>query len=569
MKKKVLLALLLGFTTFTVFSNQSDAAWQIGSQGWWNTSDNAAGYSIGWEKINDRWYFFDNNGWMLTGWYEVSGEWYYSNPGGDMVSNAWIGDYYLTASGMMAKDTWIGNYYVDTSGKWIPNQPSGSKGWVQQGNQWYYYKEDGSKASGWLNLNGTWYYLNANGVMATGWLNLNGTWYYLNSDGAMASGWLNLNGIWYAFEPSGTMYANRWYGNYYLTASGAMAVNSWVDNNKYYVGADGVWIPGKTQDGNTSDSGKKGWVKSGNDWNYYHENGTIATGWVIINGSYYYFTPTGKMLTGWIHFGDKYYYLNEGGDMRIGWFVLDNKWYYCHPDGLRATGWTDIEGQRYFLDTTGKMLTGWIHFGSNYYYLNNSGQLQRNWFQINNKWYYSKDNGLRVTNTWIDGYYITETGAMATGSIIIDGVTYNFDANGNFIGKVDSSAIGNKIVTYAKRFVGNPYVYGGTSLTNGADCSGFVYTVFKDHGILLQRVASDQAAGPSASLIAKGYAAGKTVTINTMIPGDLIFYANGGYIDHVGIYIGDNKIIHASNPRTGITITDYRYKTPAKIVRYF
>ncbi|WMC92954.1 C40 family peptidase [Kineothrix sp. MB12-C1] len=108
---------------------------------------------------------------------------------------------------------------------------------------------------------------------------------------------------------------------------------------------------------------------------------------------------------------------------------------------------------------------------------------------------------------------------------------------------------------YAKQFVGNPYVWGGTSLTKGADCSGFVLSVFKNFGISLPRNSGSQAG------------AGTKITMSQAQPGDLIFYAKGGNINHVAIYIGGGQVVHASSPKTGIKISTYNYRTPAKVVR--
>ena len=97
------------------------------------------------------------------------------------------------------------------------------------------------------------------------------------------------------------------------------------------------------------------------------------------------------------------------------------------------------------------------------------------------------------------------------------------------------------LVDFALQFVGNPYVWGGTSLTNGADCSGFAQSVFAHFGISLPRVADQQAL------------AGPRIPVSEAKPGDLIFYAyGGGYVGHVSIYIGDGQVVHAANTRSGI-----------------
>lgn len=108
---------------------------------------------------------------------------------------------------------------------------------------------------------------------------------------------------------------------------------------------------------------------------------------------------------------------------------------------------------------------------------------------------------------------------------------------------------------YAKQFLGNPYVWGGTSLTNGADCSGFVLSVYKKFGISLPHHSGSQAQ------------CGTTISESELRAGDLIFYAKGGTINHVAIYIGGGQVIHASSPKTGIKISNYNYRTPYKMVR--
>lgn len=112
------------------------------------------------------------------------------------------------------------------------------------------------------------------------------------------------------------------------------------------------------------------------------------------------------------------------------------------------------------------------------------------------------------------------------------------------------------LVEYAKQFLGNPYVWGGTSLTKGADCSGFVLSVFKKYGITLSHSSRAQANE------------GTKIKTSELLPGDLVFYGNSsGSINHVAIYIGGGQVIHASSPKTGIKISKYNYRTPVKAVR--
>ncbi|WFR55120.1 SH3 domain-containing protein [Anaerocolumna sp. AGMB13025] len=119
-----------------------------------------------------------------------------------------------------------------------------------------------------------------------------------------------------------------------------------------------------------------------------------------------------------------------------------------------------------------------------------------------------------------------------------------------------SSSLRNKIVNYALKFEGNPYVWGGTSLTNGADCSGFTQSVFSDLGVNIPRDSRSQASS------------GKSKSISNIQPGDLIFYAKGGRINHVALYIGNGKVISAKSPEYGIKVANYDYRQPVKVVSY-
>ena len=139
------------------------------------------------------------------------------------------------------------------------------------------------------------------------------------------------------------------------------------------------------------------------------------------------------------------------------------------------------------------------------------------------------------------------TGASSTGNSSGKG-----NSSSGSAGTVSGSGTGASIASYALKFVGNPYVSGGTSLTNGADCSGFTWAVHKNFGISIPRVSIDQANG------------GKSVSISAVQPGDIIYY---GY--HVGIYIGNGQIVHASSERTGIKISSYTYRTPICVRRYW
>lgn len=117
-----------------------------------------------------------------------------------------------------------------------------------------------------------------------------------------------------------------------------------------------------------------------------------------------------------------------------------------------------------------------------------------------------------------------------------------------------SSVTGSRMASYAQQFVGNPYRYGGNSLTRGIDCSGFTQQIMAKFGYSISRTSSSQAGD------------GRAVSTSNLRAGDLVFYGDGGSINHVALYIGGGQVVHASNsapyPRGGIKISNVNYRTP-------
>ncbi len=118
------------------------------------------------------------------------------------------------------------------------------------------------------------------------------------------------------------------------------------------------------------------------------------------------------------------------------------------------------------------------------------------------------------------------------------------------------SSIRAQMVNYAKQFLGNRYVYGGTSLTRGIDCSAFTMKIYRKFGYNISRTSRTQAAK------------GREISVYDVKPGDLVFYENNGYIYHVAMYIGGGQVIHASSPSTGIIISNLSYRSICKAVRF-
>ena len=176
----------------------------------------------GWNKEGNIWYYYHGSGAMAKGWLNSGGTWYYLGSDGSMqTGKKTIGGatYFLTASGAM------------------------KTGWNKEGNIWYYYHGSGAMKTGWIH-SGAWYYLDpSDGAMKTGFYDANGSTYYSSSSGVMLTGWVHVGGKWYYLAGSGAMQKSRWIGNYWVGNDGVMATSSWVDNERYYVGTNGAWVP--------------------------------------------------------------------------------------------------------------------------------------------------------------------------------------------------------------------------------------------------------------------------------------------------------------------------------------
>ncbi len=157
-------------------------------------------------------------------------------------------------------------------------------------------------------------------------------------------------------------------------------------------------------------------------------------------------------------------------------------------------------------------------------------------------------NDTSYDNSYSDN---TNTDTSADGSYS-DSTDTSSDDGSSDTGASDSSysSVRDSVVSYALQFVGNPYVYGGTSLTNGTDCSGFTMSVLANFGVSIPRVAASQAG------------AGTAVDVSAVQPGDLLFYSDGSGISHVAMYIGGGQVVHASSSTTGIIVSNMNYRTP-------
>ena len=316
-----------------------------------------------------------------------------------------------------------------------------------------------------------------------------------------------------------------------------------------------------------------GWVKLPSGATGYTVNGKRVTGLKRIGNVDYYFSASGKLAVNKkVKSGNNYYQTDAKGRIRKRTWV--NGKYYASNTGAFVKGFAKIGGNLYFFDrTTCKKLTSRMvsSNGKTYYFSKSGAALKLQRLKYKNEIYGFDKNGVMVKSRLLaingKSYYFNAGGKMVTGVKTINGNKYYFYASGamavnttvttdkysyviNAKGVIVSTSkmtTGQAMATYAQKFVGRPYVWGGTDPYNGADCSGFCYAIHLKYGITLPRVADDQ--------MHKG---GKAIAEKDMKPGDLIFFNQMGgssnYACHVTMYIGNDKICHAANTKRGIVI---------------
>ena len=340
-----------------------------------------------------------NDALAAQGWVKSGNTWYFYNKNGTLARNAWAGNYWLGADGKMVTNAWVdnGRYYVGSNGEWVKNAKKPAATTTNTAKQ------------GWVQSGASWYYLDANGRVVR----------------------------------------NAWIGNYWLGTDGRMATSSWVDNGRYYVGSNGLWVQGAKK----QEEKKQGWVKSGSDWYYFDQNGTLVRNkWA---GNYWLGTDGRMATSSWVDNG-RYYVGSTGlwdknakkqeaskpAEKKQGWVKSGSDWYYYENGTLVRNKWAG----NYWLGTDGRMATSsWVDNGR--YYVGSNGLWDKNakkqetskstdnkkgWVKSGSDWYYYDDNGTLARNKWAGNYWLGTDGKMVTNSWVDNG-RYYVGSNGAWV----------------------------------------------------------------------------------------------------------------------------------------
>lgn len=443
-------------------------------------------------STNNGRYVTNNDGVIqfTKGWKYYNFEWYYAKADGTLYSDTFVEDggnkYYFNYSGAMVNSDVLeiddDYYYFDSNGV-LKQTVKSFEGWKKINNQWYYRKDGDSYYTGKVGNNfvsagkmcvntiaydaDNYYYVDYNGNIQKGWIEWNGTFIYANpTTGVLAKDkWLKINNQWYYFSNIYMMKGNAFVDGAYnkFNASGVwqgtVKPNSWVYesdtkmwqyinekgliNTKsklkingvtyyfYAVGKgaaggyyglveNGSWYDSSTQSYywiNKTGTGidtTTGWKKSKDGYWAYVQNGKLVTGLKTINGTQYYFSYDGSLYPGVTNMNGKAFVVDSKGNAikyKEGWNACDGQWFYI-KNGVALTN-TVIDG--YYLGYDGFTKTGLVG-------LDNTsdrvvliqGKLAKNqWVKYNNQWFYGDANGNITKNQWIGNYYVDNYGVMA------------------------------------------------------------------------------------------------------------------------------------------------------------
>lgn len=483
-----------------------------------------------------------------------------------------------------------------------------SAGFVTTAEGVKYTTESGKTVTGLKKIGKRTYLFAKNGIMLTGIQKVGAKYYFFDvNTGARRYRWISYNGAkYYANKKTGALYINKSKGKYYFGPDGKY-VKGGIEAT--YVG----WhtIKGKTYYYTSAHQKVKGLVKIGQKTYYFGSKGYLLKSRIVkVKGVKYYVGKEGSLLANcFVTYKKHKYYVKSNGTLAKGMIRYGKYTYYLKSSGaLAGKGFITYNGAKYFISKSGRVcMKRWVKYKGKYYWCDPNGKIATDRYigsyyvgtdgvrvkatkpasgvvKRGGKVYIYDKNGRKLTNQWVTTsdkkrYYVGSDGSARTGLQIIGGYKYYFNADG--VLQTDSviyangtcyytagsdkhitseaAVSGNAIVRYAKQFVGNPYVYGGTSLTRGADCSGYCMSVMLHFGIRILRVANDQMNGASGYYARLGYEKGTKISDAKLQPGDLVFYGSGSYATHVAIYIGNKKVVHAANSRVGIIISSIDY----------
>ncbi|MEH7225023.1 D-alanyl-D-alanine carboxypeptidase family protein [Bacillus sp. JJ1566] len=279
MKKLIAFLLLLFIIPLIAFSNNEEIADTEEITDEEEAQAQLPELKLGWEQVDNSWFYYDEHNQKVVGWELIDGNWYYFNKESGARESGWILDnynwYFLDQDGIMQTD------------------------WVLDKNKWYFLNKSGAMRTGWVFNQNKWYFLTGSGAMKTGWV-YDSSWYFLSESGAMKTGWVYNQNKWYFLDHTGRM------------------KTGWVyDQNKWY---------------HLNDYGvmNSGWLYKNRNWYLLGQNGAMKTGWQLSSNKWYYLKSSGEMMTGWYQVNSKWYYSFSSGILATSTMINGS---YVNKDG--------------------------------------------------------------------------------------------------------------------------------------------------------------------------------------------------------------------------------------------
>ena len=538
----------------------------------------------GFQIIQNKKYYFLTNGVMVKGKIFVDqGEFFASRDSGQLKVNNQNYDedgklkinYWKTIDGH--------EYYIDRNGEYL-------KGLYLINSTYYYFDEYGRKTTGFYLDNGQKKYFDENGLV-TGWKEIDNSKYYFNlKDGNAYYGLHNIEEKIYYFDKEGKCKQGfiefsdgsvRYFNekgmvvgsykienkNYYFNDLGIMQIGLVTLSDKtYYYNQNGVQEYGEIEYGNQTyyfdeidGEQKSGFIKRNGKIYYYNPNtGNKVVGFYNIKGKKYFFDEnTGERRWGFVNKNGKIYYFDDSKEGYLkGLQKIDEKVYYFSDEGIALTGVKEINGTKYYFDLkTGASSKGIYSVNKETsYYFREGGGIYYGLQNIDGHiFYFFPTSGKKVDGLQSIGnklYYFDEKEGMITNSsIIISGVTYILNSNGEASIKVTNEI--SNIIQNGLSYLGMAYKQ-ETDEGENLSCSGFVRLLFSDKGIDLKGASFQQCYNlmyNSKYEIIEDIEHAKV--------GDLIFYTSmscpygnecgfWNEIHHVSMYLGDKKVLHST-----------------------
>ena len=543
----------------------------------------------GFTSINDSLYYLLSNGIMVTGDFCYNGNLYSADEQGTLKCSVDAYD----ASGVRIINSWCTENgitsYIDGYG----NKVTGIQ--IIDG-KYYLFDEVGNLTEGWYEADDAKRYFDSTGML-TGWQTIDENVYYFSpSSGKMYTGVQKIDEISYFFSDSGVLQSGFVVINgdkYYFDSTGLLSGWQVIDGKTYYFNESGKMLTGiQTIDEQVYYFDEDGMQAAGlvkyNNKHYYFDEETMTrqTGFITVEGMDMYFNPVSGVRVSGIHQidGMTYYFDPETGERKLGFVMYAEKTYYFTDDSVGyLTGLQVIDYNTYCFTSAGVMRTGYWDSGDEVYYFNSDtgesisgvfknslgtyyyfqagGGIKKGLYEIDGKeFYFYPTNGAKVEGLCsIDDklyYFDSENGMLKSTSITVAGISYDIDENGYV-----TVAEGSTVATILKKgllFLGYEYK---TMIDEGYElsCSGLVRVSFAsvgydDIGTSVYYQWYNTLQGGSYSAVD---------SLQDAEPGDIIFFMNlncpygdecgfWNEVHHVGIYMGDNKILDANDVDTGV-----------------